>query len=638
MPFHIESKGDEFEVVDDAGKSYGVHKTRQQAIDQQKALYAAVPEASKKEAEAVTEKAASDNPGDYLIVEDREKPTTWHLQVKRNGTPDHGLMGGAWAALHGGYRGNKYEGPQKGEALAKLKKLYDAEKIDQPETKEADEQPSALDRIMGFFKGARTTEKSISLDQYAQDIRRAWDAKHNQSAVYAQPAISYSYVRDVLDDSVVVDQDGKTTMYPYTRAEDGSIEFGEGQPVNATTTYQKADGSKTSLLLKEGRRHSSTDQDAIQQIHDLSMKAGADCALMVKEVNGKARWVLLSTNAYQDRDGEIVSRKAQNKDTERMNADQNFGPLRLWHLGYPDVEKKEAGPGVDIGDCDYSQMFGKVRVESGTFRNNRIAAAIKGRADQWATSVGFFHPIDEPDHDGVYHNIHTFERSLLPRSKAANALTPLAAIVKENSMTTKEEKISQLSELLGSKDLAAEVLKQADATEKQAQERGLKYKEQQAPAPVAEAAAETDKAKKDGGEPDEDDMDGMDEATAKAYKAMLPHIVKTIHALTKASNMEDAAAREAKAAKKEKKQKKLEARLKEVDEMKTKIDQIAAAVAELNGDVPRALQGGFRATQSDANLLDAGVVAALKQGQMPDPLGGFLQGMGLDQFNMKGGG
>jgi hypothetical protein len=556
VPFHINSKGDEFEVVDDAGKSYGVHKTRQQAIDQQKALYAAVPEASKKEAEDVTEKAASDNPGDYLIVEDREKPTTWHLQVKRNGTPDHGLMGDAWAALHGGYRGNKYEGPQKGEALAKLKKMYDAEKIDQPETKEADEQPSALERIMGFFKG-----KEVS---HAQDIE--------------------NYVKD-----------------------------------------------------KEGRRHSATDQDAIQQIHDLSTKAGADCALMVKEVNGKSRWVLLSSNAYEDRDHEWVSQKAQKADVKRMKETGVYGPLRLWHLGYPDVEKKEAGPGVDIGDCDFAEFIDGFCVESGTFRNERVAAAIKERADRWGASKGFFHPNDQPDPVGVYHAMHTFERSLLPRPKASNTLTPLAAIMKEMSdMTTKEEKLAGLSKLFDNDPEVVKLVTSAlDTSKKEAEQRGLTLKQEKDEKPEA---AETDKAKKDGGEPDEDDMDGMDEATAKAYKAMLPHIVKTIHALTKASNMEDAAAREAKAAKKEKKQKKLEERFKEVDEMKTKIDQIAAAVAELSGDVPRALQGGFRATQSDANLLDSGVVAALKQGQMPDPVGGFLHGMGLDQFNMKGGG
>ena len=69
---------------------------------------------------------------DFLVVEDPAKPSTWHLQVKRNGTPDHGLMGGAKAALTspGGHRGNKYEGPGKAAAIRKLKALYKSEDME----------------------------------------------------------------------------------------------------------------------------------------------------------------------------------------------------------------------------------------------------------------------------------------------------------------------------------------------------------------------------------------------------------------------------------------------------------------------------------------------------------------------------
>jgi len=61
----------------------------------------------------------------YLVVEDPEKSSTWHLRVKNaDGDVDQRLLGAAWAALHGGYRGNKYEGPDKASALSKLRSLY----------------------------------------------------------------------------------------------------------------------------------------------------------------------------------------------------------------------------------------------------------------------------------------------------------------------------------------------------------------------------------------------------------------------------------------------------------------------------------------------------------------------------------
>jgi hypothetical protein len=55
----------------------------------------------------------------------------------KDGKPDHTLMGAAWAALHGGYRGNKYQGPQKAQALAKLRKMYSSENMKMPSEKMA---------------------------------------------------------------------------------------------------------------------------------------------------------------------------------------------------------------------------------------------------------------------------------------------------------------------------------------------------------------------------------------------------------------------------------------------------------------------------------------------------------------------
>jgi hypothetical protein len=79
------------------------------------------------------------SPRQYLVVDEDGKG---HLPVRD--TPDgplnHHLMGAAWAALHGGYRGNKYEGPGKEAALAKLKALYRSEGMDLPDSSSADGQ------------------------------------------------------------------------------------------------------------------------------------------------------------------------------------------------------------------------------------------------------------------------------------------------------------------------------------------------------------------------------------------------------------------------------------------------------------------------------------------------------------------
>ena len=240
------------------------------------------------------------DPGDYLIVEDRTKPTTWHLQVKKKGTPDHGLMGSAWAALHSGFRGNVYSGPNKGEAIAKLRKLYKAEKMELP------------------------AEKSF-------------------------------------------------------------------------TVFKSADGSY--------------------------------------------RWIARSTTAYRDRDKEILPIDTLDRDSQRMTAVKQFGPLRWWHIGDPQPFDIVApwGPGLDLGDCDYSAQIGTSRVESGTFKNADIAQRIADTADEYELSPGFFHPIDQPQPDGTYTDIRTFERSLVPVKfgRASNLFTGLT--VKEFRMDATEQ-------------------------------------------------------------------------------------------------------------------------------------------------------------------------------------------------------
>jgi len=103
--------------------------------------------------------------GDFLVVIDAEKPSTWHLPVKKNGKPDHKLMGAAWAALHVGFRGKTYEGPEKSKAISKLKAMYKSEEIELPEAEPPEvPKPQAM----------REQLSDGSLDEFGQRIRWAF--------------------------------------------------------------------------------------------------------------------------------------------------------------------------------------------------------------------------------------------------------------------------------------------------------------------------------------------------------------------------------------------------------------------------------------------------------------------------------
>lgn len=183
-----------------------------------------------------------------------------------------------------------------------------------------------------------------------------------------------------------------------------------------------------------------------------------------KDARGQHRWVAVSSTAYRDRDGEIVSTKALADDCARADQSGQYGPLRWWHM-----------PGMDLGDCDFNAMSGRVLIESGTFRSPEIAQKVARAADQHGLeiSLGFFHPPSEPDAGGVFHTIKRFERSLTPRGKASNLFTSFT--VKE-TQTMLDIKQRTLKEIGFTDAEIATILADAQQKQKSADDQGIAYK------------------------------------------------------------------------------------------------------------------------------------------------------------------
>jgi hypothetical protein len=341
-------------------------------------------------------------------------------------------------------------------------------------------------------------------------------------------------------------------------------------------------------FLKEGRRNATTDQGRLQQIHDLAVANGADCMFSVKEINGAYRWVLLSSNSFQDSDKEIVSLKALEADVERTDKEGtgNYGPLRWWHMGSPDPIKRVPGEGVDIGICDFRAMQGRTLIESGTFKDKRIGLALANKASDLAASIGFFHPLNEPDSEGVYHSIQVFERSVLPRLKASNQLTALTVTTQQgdHDMATMKEKWSEFVTMLGGDEaMARSVVKQAQDTEAQADQSGLKFKEGEAsPTSAVEVEIEGE------GKPEtEATVEKADELAALAEKIM-PLIEKKMADMIAASRKETT-----------EKEAGLEAQIAAIT---AQVKEAQNVIMTLSGDLPRGVRQGFRAATAAETL------------------------------------
>lgn len=377
------------------------------------------------------------------------------------------------------------------------------------------------------------------------------------------------------------------------------------------------------VYAKEGKRHSAGDQELIQKAHDHLVEAGAECMRIEKEADGHYRWWLFTTNSYEDTDKEIVSQKALEEDIERMDKEGDYGAVRFWHIGSPDPLTRSAGAGLDIGRCDFVGMIGRVRVDSGTFYDDAFGAAMAARSKEYGSSIGFFHPESEPDAQGVYHHIHSYERSFLPRAKAANQLTALSVIEKENNMGAKiEEKMAEFVKLAGSAEKAAELIEAATQIAANAEKLNLRSKEAGGAPDANEAKAK--KKPMDDAEAEEEDTEVEDnpeeeddEEEAKKEAALLDEFANGIKTDVIAAVKELIAASDTARAEKEGKAiTALEATVKEqADTIKALQDQ----VAKLTGQAPKAIKQGFRASAADSNT--AAEAPKVKEAALPSTPG-----------------
>jgi hypothetical protein len=136
-------------------------------------------------------------------------------------------------------------------------------------------------------------------------------------------------------------------------------------------------------------------------------------AFMVYKSSEGYRWVMTSSTAFQDRDGETVTKAAMEADCEFADWTGDYGPLVWWHTK------------AVLGHCDFNMVKGPILIESGTFKNEMIAKSFAENAEALGASLGFLPLPWEPRTDGIYTFIRRKERSVLPVEHASNRYTRL---------------------------------------------------------------------------------------------------------------------------------------------------------------------------------------------------------------------
>lgn len=317
---------------------------------------------------------------------------------------------------------------------------------------------------------------TIALCLGDDQIRLPLKEKHQYEVdQYASKAVwSTSFINDLPDSSFLYiepggkkDSTGRTVPrskrhFPY-KDKSGKIDLPHLRNAIARIPQSNAPGLNKTALQNRAR-------NLLSGTAKKSFKSSDKAKLTVfKQADGRRRWVIFSSNPYRDSDGEYVTQAAHENDIRMLDEDGYSGQkLRLWHMGEPYFETPndwttvKAGPGADIGECDFAAMHGRIRVESGTFYREEDGQAIADHADDLEASLAFSHPDNEPDERGGFLNIKSFERSLTPRGAASNLFTGLT-VTKEKPMDPKK--------LKAFKDLGVdieEVLKRAEGVQKKA--------------------------------------------------------------------------------------------------------------------------------------------------------------------------
>lgn len=202
---------------------------------------------------------------------------------------------------------------------------------------------------------------------------------------------------------------------------------------------------------------------------------------VIRQANGRARFLAAACTAYLNRVGEIDSRALFDNFVKRGT----MPFLTFYHQG----------ESLRMGQADYVARDGNVLIISGLFDDtplgNACADGIERDGDYWGTSIGY-RPMAQPSklrvgdiEIDVYEDGELAELSVLPERKAAALFTNLRKEVNRMKPDVKDA----LTKLVGP-DLADEFEARVDATNQRAVDDGLIAREDDTQ-PV-EAAPEND--------------------------------------------------------------------------------------------------------------------------------------------------
>lgn len=259
----------------------------------------------------------------YLVT---DGGTTHLPYTDASGKPDHRLMGAAWAALHEGYRGNKYDGPGKADALKKLTAVYKREGMDLPGSKSAS---SLLE-----FKSVKFEIKELSESGSFTGVASVYGNKDLGNDVMEKGAFT----------KTIAERGGKVRLMDSHKTRIGIAEVKDtsyGLETKGLINLEKQSGQDVYSDLKFYQQHGLPMGLSIgyQTVKADSPSATSDGARHLKEV---CLWEVTVTEFPMNTEAQVTAVKSSFRDifnsARAIEAKDDFaGELReiqLWSASY----------------------------------------------------------------------------------------------------------------------------------------------------------------------------------------------------------------------------------------------------------------------------------------------------------------
>lgn len=240
---------------------------------------------------------------------------------------------------------------------------------------------------------------------------------------------------------------------PHHRVKDGSLVTSRAGVVAA---FAAAGGARSGAKrpdalahLNSHRRQFGIGQAEMEDLSGVSFKElglpddspeSTSAFSAFKNASGQWRWLAVTTNKYEDREGEIFSERAHKAYVAYVDESKDYPELWLWHT-----------PGTRCGKGDLVDYCDGFVIHSGYFDAGKedIAQSLARKSMELRVSHGYQY-LEGDEKDGIYDVYKTFEVSPLPAGVEANAWTTFETNLKEvKLMGFNEKKRAFLVEHMG---------------------------------------------------------------------------------------------------------------------------------------------------------------------------------------------